>query len=116
MIDIKIKNLNEILANITRVSVKVKNHYSELEEEIVNDIYDDSQKLVPVATGRLKDSAIVEINKNEETSTISYNTKYAIYVHEDLNKTHLNGTTAKFLEIPFNIHTSNMKNKMEIKI
>lgn len=51
----------------------------------------DSQKIVPVETGKLKRSAYTKIvsddGKHPEV-IVGYSTDYALYVHEDLSKAH----------------------------
>lgn len=65
-------------------------------------IFNQSQELVPVDTGRLRGSGRVTIERVPTgfSATISYSTDYAIYVHEDLTKAHRFPTQAKFLEQP----------------
>lgn len=67
-------------------------------------VYEESQLLVPVDTEKLKKSGKVEKRKTTlgfKTSwLVTYDTDYAIYVHEDLSVYHDPPTTAKFLEIP----------------
>lgn len=59
----------------------------------------ESQKIVPVDTGALRASGrvVVEGEGFGTRCTVSYNTDYAIYVHEDLNAAHRPGKTAKYL-------------------
>jgi hypothetical protein len=61
-----------------------------------------SQELVPVDTGRLRNTGRVTVEKvpNGFSAAITYSTDYAIYVHEDLTKYHKFPTQAKFLEQP----------------
>lgn len=58
-------------------------------------ILEESQKLVPVETGRLLGSGFIEKNKNY--SIVGYETPYAVYVHEIKNNLHILGQ-AKYLE------------------
>lgn len=62
----------------------------------------ESLKIVPVDTGALKNSgrATFTGSGTETVGTVSYNTAYAVYVHEDLNARHAPGKTAKYLERP----------------
>jgi hypothetical protein len=60
-------------------------------------IYDKSQELVPVKTGRLKKSGRVRMN-NDGTYRVEYMEPYAIFVHEMLGLRHETPTQAKFLE------------------
>jgi len=62
----------------------------------------ESKKLVPVKTGRLKDSGKSKVLNNSDKHPeyiVSFNKKYAIYVHENLHVFHPIGQ-AKFLEQP----------------
>jgi len=62
----------------------------------------ESQKLVPIDTGVLRESA----NTREEgvgfnvAVIVSYGANYALYVHEDLEARHKPGKSAKYLEKP----------------
>lgn len=62
----------------------------------------ESQKIVPIDTSALKNSARTrKEGKGHKTQvTVSYGTEYAVFVHEDLTARHAPGKTAKFLEIP----------------
>lgn len=64
----------------------------------------ESQKIVPVDTGFLRASAFTRIKKDNfgYVCEVGYRAHYAIYVHENLNAKHASGSSAKFLEIPFN--------------
>lgn len=75
-----------------------------------------SKQLVPVDTGLLKSTGRVHkqvIRKYDVIVTISYDTKYAIYVHEILEAWHAPPTMAKFLEIP--VKQSDKAFRMAIK-
>lgn len=70
--------------------------------KLANVILGESQKLVPVETGTLKDSGTVSLDKQNKIATISYNTPYARKQHEDNTLNHPRGGQAKYLERPFN--------------
>lgn len=59
-----------------------------------------SQALVPVDTGALKESCAVTSTGQgfDRVGKVSYTTKYALHVHEDLTANHPNGGQAKYLE------------------
>lgn len=59
-----------------------------------------SQQYVPVDTGLLKKSGQIEVTGSGmgARAAVLYQTRYAIYVHEDLSKYHAPPTQAKFLE------------------
>lgn len=66
----------------------------------------ESSKIVPVDKGTLKDSGTVKepvVDQDGIEVEITYGgaaSKYAFYVHEDMNANHKDGQTAKYLEIP----------------
>lgn len=59
-----------------------------------------SQELVPVDTGALSESCVIETTGQgfERVAKVAYKAPYALYVHEDLTANHPNGGQAKFLE------------------
>jgi hypothetical protein len=78
-------------------------------EQIILEVYKESQILVPVKTGALKASGrITKATEAFENGIYDVNVEYgndtdvdyAVYVHEDLTKFHQAPTQAKFLEIP----------------
>jgi len=113
MINFEIKNLNSVLKSLQKISITVQNEFRNKEYITTKKIFDDSQKLVPVDTGKLKKSGKVSYNKNG-ASTVEYKNDYAVFVHEDLNANHKKGTQAKFLEIPFIKHTKKLKKDLGI--
>lgn len=65
-----------------------------------------SKPLVPVDTGNLKASGRVKVLNNSDKQPeliVSYNTRYAVQVHEDLSAYHAVGQ-AKFLEEPARVY------------
>lgn len=60
----------------------------------------EANKVTPKDTGLLRKSKQTHYTGKgfEKKGMVSYNTPYAIYVHEDLSKTHSSGTYAKFLQ------------------
>lgn len=62
----------------------------------------ESQKIVPVDTGALKNSAFTrKTGSGFQTSVlVGYTMFYAVYVHENLEARHAPGKVAKFLEEP----------------
>ena len=61
-------------------------------------ILKESNKLVPVDTGKLKRSGRVVVNEQDLTVGVGYDTPYAARQHEDMTLNHPNGGEAKFLE------------------
>lgn len=66
------------------------------QRNLATNILGESQKRVPVDTGTLRRSGTIKTSANTLTTTISYNTPYALKQHEE----HKN--KAKYLERPFN--------------
>lgn len=63
----------------------------------------ESQKLVPIDTGALRNSAFVRAIREGTPFVlveVGYSMYYAIYVHEDLDARHKPGKQAKYLEQP----------------
>jgi len=62
-----------------------------------------SQEIVPVLTGNLKNSAFtrnVGGKGSDADIAVGYTANYAVFVHEDLNARHKPGKMAKYLEKP----------------
>lgn len=73
-----------------------------LYKDVVTNILHPSMEQVPVKTGALRRSAVAAppvISGNTVSVTVSYNTDYAVYVHENLTASHPHGN-AKYLERP----------------
>ncbi len=68
-----------------------------------------SREIVPIETGTLERSGTVTVDEQNLTATISYDTPYAVAVHEDLAMRHDEGRTAKYLERPFNEEADTVK-------
>jgi hypothetical protein len=89
------------LANDNVLTVLTQALYAE-----ANDIMAQSQEIVPVDTGILKDSGTVldpEINGNRVEVVMGYGgaaSAYALRQHEDLSYRHAEGKQAKYLEQP----------------
>lgn len=64
----------------------------------------ESQKIVPVDTSALKNSAFTRAEgKGFKTDvTVGYTQEYAVFVHENMDARHKPGKQAKFLEQPMN--------------
>lgn len=80
----------------------------------------ESQKVVPVDTGNLKNSATTRVddsNKGFDAQvTVGYTANYAVYVHENLTARHAPGKTAKFLEGPAREMRAEIANIIEAEI
>lgn len=109
---VKIEGVNAIIKNLRKQKgIKGKNVLRGMKKAGLF-LQRESQKIVPVDTGALKNSAFTRTVKGKaERNTkgqfvgnnvvvVGYTQLYAIYVHEDLNATHQPGKEAKFLEKP----------------
>lgn len=56
--------------------------------------------IVPLDTGALSNSGKAQVDSRSLTSVISFDTPYAVEVHENMSIPHSPGRTAKYLEIP----------------
>lgn len=61
---------------------------------------EEANKVTPIKTGDLRNSQRRQYTGKGRfcRGRVTYNTRYAIYVHEDLDKYHAPGTYAKFLQ------------------
>ena len=86
--------------------------------DVVSNIQQPSMEQVPVKTGALRRSAMTDkpqIDGTQITIRVSYNTDYAIHVHEDLGAYHPHGN-AKFLERPALAAANGMADRIAAKI
>jgi hypothetical protein len=112
------KGFSQVKANLANVQKKILEAGSEGLKEVATTIYEDSKtNYVPIDTGALKNSAKMEEKSgaSKYTIKISYNTTYAIYVHEIVYYYHAHGSW-KYLETPFTIHTSKLEEIISEKI
>lgn len=99
---IKIDGFQEIYKNLGLIEEEITAAAFKGIKKLAEVILGESQKLVPVDTGTLKNSGTTRSNKLEKSVTISYNTPYARKQHEDNTLNHPRGGQAKYLERPFN--------------
>jgi hypothetical protein len=89
---------------------------------VANEIFNKSQKLVPVDTGALRGSGSLKRLKQRfvgSTMLISYGgpaAPYALKVHEDVNMRHAPPTQAKYLEEPYMEAKNGIKAKVEAAV
>lgn len=85
-------------------------------DKIAKEVYKDSQKIVPVDTGALRKSGAWEPSVKiggHRVATVSYETEYAVEVHENLTNYHEPPTKAKFLEEPTNVARRTLPNRIK---
>lgn len=104
---IKFRGVREVTSNMRRSANGAQSGAARGARSLANQVLRESQSLVPVETGALKASGRVESHMNMKGISVSVaygardarnSSRYAVYVHEDLNAFHPHGT-AKFLEI-----------------
>ena len=81
-------------------------------------IFAASQAVVPVDTGILRGSGVVEAARDGSV-LIGYGgpaTPYALTVHEDLEARHKEGKTAKYLEAPFTSALQGMAQRLADRV
>ncbi|MFG7941189.1 MULTISPECIES: hypothetical protein [Streptomyces] len=57
-----------------------------------------SRQRVPIDEGTLERSGAASVDAGRMTAAVSYDTPYAVRVHEDMHARHAPGRTAKYLE------------------
>jgi hypothetical protein len=65
---------------------------------------DESDRLVPLEEGTLRNSGEVSTDEGKLTARVSYDTPYAVRQHEETTYRHPNGRQAKYLEQASNLH------------
>lgn len=104
------RQMQQILDNAKDVIQAIEGNSPAALIYAVQPIYDESQELVPVDTGKLKDSGFVEVRSTTRgaTAVVGYakggDPDYAVWVHEHLEVHHEPPTQAKFLEEAVNRH------------
>lgn len=59
-----------------------------------------SKQQVPLDTGALSNSCVVDVSDDGSEGTVSYDTPYAVVQHENHSYNHQRGRKAKYLEDP----------------
>ncbi|WP_394434510.1 minor capsid protein [Streptomyces sp. SGAir0957] len=62
----------------------------------------ESQDVVPLDEGELQRSGTATVDEGDLTAAVSYDTRYAVRQHEELDFQHAPGRQAKYLEQPLN--------------
>ena len=100
------KQMQNIIKNLSAFNIHIGEVSTDILEEALQPVFEDSQILVPVATGSLKASGYLESRKfrNRMVTEIGYGRggkpHYAAQVHENKEVIHKAPTTAKFLQYP----------------
>jgi hypothetical protein len=114
--------------NLRALGKKMDEALRRTQEDVIRTIFDESQALVPVATGALKASGKINhdveddpmnfggLNPEVEITYGNSSVDYAIYVHENLDARHEAPTQAKFLEEPFARHADELMDILRLRL
>ena len=101
---VRIEGVREVIKNLIGTSADVEKKVIKGLVKAALFIQRESQLIVPVDTGTLKNSAFTRKYQSVRGAgtvvVVGYTADYAIYVHEDLKARHKEGKSAKFLEKP----------------
>lgn len=109
--------MKQIIQNMQKVIDGIKGASPDALLYAVRPIYDESQRLVPVKTGRLKRSGFLEarVTTKGATAVVGYakggNPHYAAMQHERMDFRHAEPTQAKYLQEPAMKHIPNIPNR-----
>lgn len=116
------EQMKVIIGNVRKVIDRIEEVTPEALVFGVQPIFDKSQELVPVDTGRLKASGFIE---TRDTAAgvgvfVGYGRfgipHYAGFVHERLDLRHATGKQAKFLEAAVNEHIGDFERRVALFI
>jgi|TARA_Y100000310_G_scaffold7603_1_gene8333 hypothetical protein len=111
-----IQGSDKVLAELKRLKKECPLATKDALREDLFELEAASVPLVPVATGRLRNARTVVVRGIiDPEALLSYNTAYAVYVHERLDLRHPVGE-AKFLEKPFKRRAKNFPLRMVRRI
>lgn len=99
---VEFKGAKSFIAKLGRTASLVKGETQKATRSVAEDIFAESQILVPVDTGALRASGRVDFygSRLKPEAEISYSTEYARIVHEVEWYYHKPPTQAKYLEEP----------------
>ena len=106
------KEIKAIERNLVTVMKTAKNLLPGALKAGVKPIFDESQRLVPVDTGKLKASGFVNARMTQKGAKVDIGygkgnrPDYAMMVHERLESAHASPTQAKYLTQAVQMHTS----------
>lgn len=109
------KGFSQVRSKLKSIDNKILQAGKEGVYDVAETIFEDSRaNFVPIDTGELYNSArLDEIDRGKSYSAIvSYNTDYAIFVHEISYYRHSRGKS-KYLETPFNKHVPKLKSSIQ---
>jgi len=100
------ESIRSVRKQVSAALRSVKNALPAAAEMAMQPIFDESQRLVPVLTGELKESGFLEVSGELGTVRVSIGyarggkPDYAVFVHEMVDLKHKAPTQAKFLQQP----------------
>jgi len=106
MKEIHFEGQKELLEQLDTFIANYQDEVSVAFWQELSKVMNDSKKICPVDTGRLRSSGYVFdpiVSFDEITIQLGYATDYAFWVHENLNARHTYPTCAKFLEWPLDM-------------
>lgn len=111
------RQLDKMADEVLRLEGRLKFNGEVAVKRVANDIFQESQKLVPVDTHNLKGTA--RFDKIKDGYEIIYSSpgeatgfNYALIQHEDMTFKHDNGEQAKYLEQPFKNKIGNLEGEI----
>lgn len=123
---VKVSGVREVTANMRRSANGAQSGAARAARRTAQTILDESQIIVPVQTGSLLNSGHTteHMLSTGISVSVSYGSasgirdsrEYSVYVHEDLNKKHAPGKSAKYLEIPFVRNAAGFLKNMHISV
>ena len=111
MKEIQFEGQKELLEQLDTFVLNYKDEVSVALWQELSKVMNDSKRICPVDTGRLRASGYVfdpVVSFEEISVQLGYATEYAFYVHENLNAGHTYPTCAKFLEWPLDMASRNI--------
>lgn len=111
------RGMSQVKSNLNKMPDRILKAGKEGLREVADTIYNDSRvNYVPIDTGELQNSARLDemFRPKGLTIVISYNTDYAIYVHE-IPYRHVHGSW-KYLENPFNKHVREIRPAIQSRL
>jgi hypothetical protein len=100
-----VKGMAQVNANLRKLIQTLGKDAKKGLEDCALDLERRAQQLAPIDSGDLRGSSSVEITTafDKPTATVSFNTPYALRMHEDMSYTAKEpGTGQKYLENPLN--------------
>lgn len=79
-------------------------------------ILDESNKLVPIDEGTLANSGNTSFDEAKLTAYVSYDTPYALRVHDDMNLKHKNGRQSRFLSTALKLNRTRIIDYMKSQL